>query len=756
MRNHSTLFLVLVCLLFCTSLGAKHIIGGDMYYECILSDTIKKQVNFRVTMKMYRDCSNPEGALFDRDAKIGIYEKLLDGRFRYVDEILNLSYQNPIKKIDPAANNPCLLVPVGVCVEEATYVFTTGILPMLSSGSYYIAYQRCCRNETISNIFNPGMAGAAFTIEITAEAQKKCNNSPRFKSFPPVVICVNNPINYDHSVTDTEGDLVTYEFCAPLTAGGQDGSLGGKNTCFGVTPDPSSCLPPYAAVLFKNPFYSTQFPMGGSPQITIDPLTGLITGTPNIQGQFVVGVCIKEFRNGILLTETRRDFQFNVSYCEPKVYAKVESDSAINGKTFYVNSCGDFDVDFTNLSTDEQFISKYKWIFSIQGTDQIVNSRDARFSFPALGSYTGKMVLNEGTSCADSLDLVVRIFPPIQAAFDYAYDTCVAGPVLFRDSSKTGSNQMVGWSWNFAGQGTSIIPNPGFQFPTPGKKTVQLEVTDINGCKSKVQRIVPYYPVPPLLIVDPSQTSGCSPLDVCLRNLSSPIDTSYNIHWDFGDGTTGSQISPCHRYEQGGVYNVKLEVTSPLGCYTERYYNQLIRVEQSPIADFEATPDKLSSFDPVVTLNDLSTFSNSRQWTFNDKDKSVLGFLQYTFRDTGIQKIQLVAISLNGCSDTLVKYIDVEPRVTYFLPNAFTPNGDSKNDVFTGVGYTFGMEQFELSVWDRWGSMIFQTNNPLEGWNGRFENSGENAPNGVYVFRLSYRTPRKELVENKGFVTLIR
>ncbi len=756
MRTHSYLLALLFLLLICTTAEAKHIIGGDMYYECTLSDTIKKQVNFKVTMKIYRDCSNPEGALFDRDAKIGIYEKFPDGRFRFVTEILNLSYQSPIQKIDPSANNPCLLVPPGVCVEEATYVFNTGILPMLSSSSYYIAYQRCCRNETISNIFNPGMAGAAFTIEITAEAQKKCNNSPRFKSFPPVVICVNNPINYDHSVTDKEGDLVTYEFCAPLSAGGQDGTQGGKNTCFGVTPDPSSCLPPYDAVLFKNPFYTTQFPMGGSPLISIDPLTGFISGTPTIQGQFVVGVCIKEFRNGILLTETRRDFQFNVAYCEPKVFANLEADSSSNGKTFFVNSCGNFDVDFTNLSTDEQFISKYKWIFPIQGIDQIVNSRDARFSFPSLGTYSGKMVLNEGTSCADSLDIVVQIFPPIKASFDYSFDTCMASPIHFIDISTTGSNQMVSWAWNFAGQGNSSLQNPDFQFPNPGKKNVQLEVRDINGCKAKIQRIVPYYPVPPLLIVDPDKLSGCSPLDVCLRNLSAPIDTSYTIHWDFGDGTTGSQISPCHRYEQGGVYSLKLEVTSPIGCYTERRYDQLIRVDQSPVADFTATPGKLSSFDPKVSLADLSTFSDGRQWTINNKEKFTMGILQYTFRDTGFQKIQLVATSLNGCSDTLIQYIDVEPLVTYFLPNAFTPNGDSKNDVFTGVGYTFGMEQFELSIWDRWGSMVFETHDPGEGWNGRFLNTGENAPNGVYVFRLSYRTPRKELVESKGFVTLIR
>lgn len=752
-----SLLLVSGILSFMHSLQGKHIIGGDMSYECIHLDTGANVVNLRVTMKMYRDCSNPEGALFDRDAKIGIFEKMPDGRFRFVREILNLSYQTPIKSIDPTASNPCLLVPPGVCAEEATYIFATGNLPLLASGSYYIAYQRCCRNETISNILRPGEAGAAFTIEITAEAMRFCNSSPNFKSFPPLVICVNDPLRFDHSAIDKEGDSITYEFCAPLIAGGQDGSPGGKNTCFGVTPDPSFCLPPYQNVVFKAPLYSSLYPMGGNPIVTINPGTGMITGQPLVQGQFVVGVCIKEFRNGVLLTETRRDFQFNVAYCEPKVFAMLQADSSINNnKTYVINSCGSLDVDFVNLSTDEFYISSYKWLFDIQGTQRIYDSKNTSVNFPALGTYYGNMVLNEGTNCSDSVNIIVNIFPEIQADFSYQYDTCTAGPVAFTDLSFSGSDTIVSWSWNFSSNGNSLQQNPIFTFQTPGHKNISLNVVDINGCVDQAIYTIPYYPVPPLLIIDPSQTRGCSPLEICFTNLSAPIDTSYTIVWDFGDGTKGSSISPCHIYEKGGQFSIDLKVTSPIGCFTERNYNRLIEVSQSPVAEFNADPNPLTVFNPRLNLEDISQFSSSRQWLINETESFLQPNFQYTFRDTGIQKIQLVSIGGNGCQDTLVKYIDVEPRVSYFLPNAFTPNGDSKNDKFEGVGYTYGMQGFQLSIWDRWGSLIFETTDPNEGWNGRLSNSGETLPNGVYVYKLKYLTPRRQLIENKGFVTLVR
>lgn len=736
-------------------LNGKHIIGGDMSYRCLSVDTVNKFVNFAVTLKMYRDCYAFQAAEFDQQIKIGIYEKLPNGFYRNVKKLDQVLLKSPIVKINADEDNPCLIVPENVCVEEGTYEFQTGNLRM-STNSYYIAYQRCCRNETISNILNPGMDGAAFVIEITPEGQRVCNNSPRFKKFPPIVICINSALNFDHSIIDADGDLVTYEFCTPLVAGGQDGTLNGSEMCYGVKPDPFGCPPPFSTVNFRTPIYTANTPLAGNPVVSINPLTGLITGKPEIQGQFVVGVCIREFRNGILLTETRRDFQFNVTYCEPKVHAKLKSDSILSDKKFIINLCGKTSIDFENLSTDVQYIRAYDWTFNIGGVNQKEAQRNARFTFPGLGTYFGKMVLNPGSECSDSADIQVNVFPEIRAGFGFTYDTCVAGPVAFSDNSFSGSGQLTNWNWNFAGAGNSIIKDPSYLFNTPGLKSIRLQVRDINGCLDDTVATIPYFPVPPLLIVEPSTFDGCTPLNVCFKNLSIPIDTTYDILWDFGDGQTSSEISPCHSYKTGGVFSVKLQITSPIGCYIEKNYPNWINSRQSPNADFSFTPDKFNSFQKTASFTDLSTNSNSRLWVFNLSDRSVLLNPIYTFRDTGQQRIQLIAINNNGCRDTLTQYIDVEPIVTYFMPNAFTPNGDSKNEQFLGSGILDGMRSFEMSIWDRWGGQVFKTNDPLEGWNGRFENSGNNLPNGVYVYVVRYTTPRNQLIELKGFASLIR
>ena len=91
-----------------------------------------------------------------------------------------------------------------------------------------------------------------------------------------------------------------------------------------------------------------------------------------------------------------------------------------------------------------------------------------------------------------------------------------------------------------------------------------------------------------------------------------------------------------------------------------------------------------------------------------------------------------------------------------FLPNAFTPNSDNKNDFFKALDFFDGMQNFRLSIWNRWGELIFETTDPNDGWNGRKNNTGQLSPNGVYVCLVSYTGPRGNNFEVKGFATLIK
>lgn len=179
--------------------------------------------------------------------------------------------------------------------------------------SYHVVYQRCCRNETITNIISPNETGNTYTVEITPEAQLTCNSSPQFNTFPPAVICTNQPFSFEHNANDKDGDSLVYAFTAPLLGGGLDLSTEGRSTCSGVTPSPP-CPPPYNEVSFIGDDFDSAHPFGNTLQI--DPSTGIISGTPTIQGHYLASIGVSEYRNGILLSSTQREFQITIADCE--------------------------------------------------------------------------------------------------------------------------------------------------------------------------------------------------------------------------------------------------------------------------------------------------------------------------------------------------------------------------------------------------------------------------------------------------------
>ncbi len=260
------LLILLFAFLGTYSAFSAHIIGGELIYQCAGPDLDNPgNMVYVFQLFVYRDCFG-SGAQFDSPSglrgTVTIYQG--DDTEPYIRTI-SLSAPE-IERIEPNANNPCIDVPASVCVEKGAYRFVRS-LPIINE-SYFIAYQRCCRNNTINNIVDPGGAGSTYYVEITPEAQLVCNNGPRFKEFPPIAICVNEPLVFDHSAQDNESDQLVYEFCSPLSGG----------TRTQVAPNPEPPPAEWEEVEFVFPPYSPINPLGGSPQITIDPVTGIITG----------------------------------------------------------------------------------------------------------------------------------------------------------------------------------------------------------------------------------------------------------------------------------------------------------------------------------------------------------------------------------------------------------------------------------------------------------------------------------------------
>ncbi len=177
---------------------------------------------------------------------------------------------------------------------------------------------------------------------------------------------------------------------------------------------------------------------------------------------------------------------------------------------------------------------------------------------------------------------------------------------------------------------------------------------------------------------------------------------------------------------------------------------------ESPIADFAYSPETFNNFEKTATFSNLSEREKSVLWNFSGNGISFEQNPNYTFPDTGLYNISLIAFHENGCTDTTSAMIDVMPLVTLVMPNAFTPNNDGLNDDFRGYGFIDAISNYKMTIWNRWGELIFETDDPLKGWNGSKNNDGHDSPQGVYVYQIEYLAPRGESKKLKGHVTLVR
>ena len=355
---------VLFIVLGASSLWATHIVGGEITYRCLGNN------NYEITLSVYRDCYNGEPP-FDNPASVGVFNQdslRMDLRIPFIpngDDTLNI-----------LLSNPCLIVPPDVCVHRFFYRDTVH-LPFLEGG-YTLVYQRCCRNKLIRNLPVPLDVGASYTARITERTLLECNNSAVFRSWPPVAICIHQPINFDHSATDADGDSLVYRLCTPLN---------------GATPAVPMPQPPnggpYEELIWQNPPYSLANLLGGDP-LTLDARTGLLTGVPNTLGNFVVGVCVDEYRSGTIISTTRRDFQFNVSDCGQLASAFFAPEIV----------CDSLQVRLENLSNGA---TAFRWYFDWTGDlSQTSTAKSPTHTYPDTGTYVIALIAAPNSPCQDT------------------------------------------------------------------------------------------------------------------------------------------------------------------------------------------------------------------------------------------------------------------------------------------------------------------------------------------------------------------
>lgn len=724
---NKTLLLTSLLFILQASKGySEHIVGSDMSYECLGEGDTSDSRIYKVTFIQYRECSEPD---VGPQIILSLWNMGNHTLVTFPRDTL-ITIENP--------DYPCLELPSNICVIKA--VFSKQIELLVSDSSYFFVKQFCCRTSTITNIINPSSEGTTQYIEISPEAQFVCNNSPSFQALPPTGLCVSENISLVQSALDVDGDQLVYSFCSPLSD--FPGTL-------------TSYPPPHLPVQFIPVMYSATAPLGNG-VLDIDASTGLLAGEPLITGQFVVGICVKEYRNGQLLSTIRRDIQLNIVNC-PSPVATIDADSILGGNVFLNYAC-DQEVEIINTSNPTNLIEDFVWMFNIGGAIDTFFDWNPTVFFPERDIYSGHLILNQNSPCSDTANLLINVLEDNSPNFTTEYDTCISGPVQFLDESyANGNNVIVGWEWLFGDTTSSVNENPLKYYDSPGLFPVSLEITDNFNCKDSLEKLIEWTPAPETIIISPDVKEGCIPLTVFFDNLSWPIDSNYTAHWEFGDGEgISNQLNPYYTYNNEGTYSVFVSVTSPQGCYVDTTFNNLLDIHPLPTAQFNYTPEVLSSIEPEIHLIDNSQGAIHSQWSFDGINQILEGAPVHTFADTGLHTIRLIVSDINNCRDTMTKQIDLIPINTYFLPNAFTPNDDGLNDVFKGTGIIFNMSYFNMNIWNRWGQNIFETNDPNQGWNGLFQNTGKMSQAGIYLVTVSYKDTRGNVYNKSEYCTLIK
>ena len=210
-------------------------------------------------------------------------------------------------------------------------------------------------------------------------------------------------------------------------------------------------------------------------------------------------------------------------------------------------------------------------------------------------------------------------------------------------------------------------------------------------------------------------------------------------------------------FNTAGIFTVEAVLTDINGC--SAIATTSINVFAKPVADFYYTPSKPIVNNAEVAFTDASLGEEIEKWDwfFMSKPNSNSTFQNpsFVYSEAGKYSVALLVTSKNGCSDTITKIIDVGEDYSIYIPNAFTPNGDGINDVFMPKG--FGIINYEMQVFDRWGEKVFSTNDFTKGWEGNYQHkSSEQLQDGTYVWRIVLTNALGKSHELTGLVTLIK
>lgn len=275
-----------------------------------------------------------------------------------------------------------------------------------------------------------------------------------------------------------------------------------------------------------------------------------------------------------------------------------------------------------------------------------------------------------------------------------------------------------------------------------------LTVTDVNGCSATETFVVPTqydFAISTAQVPD-TCGKGAGSASVAVNGTSGP----FTIYWPQLDTNLAGV---------GGLYGDSayiVTVTDANNCtLSDTVFVQDIR-NDSLLSVIQFLHDTVDILMPYATLINASQHYQDFKWTYLDQSDSINVSPTIELPDGGAYPVTLIVYDQNGCTDTSTRDIYVASEIYYYIPNAFTPNGNGRNEIWQPKGIGFDSTTYVLRVFDGWGNMLYMTRDKNAGWDGR-DRQGKMCPPGTYVYRITMEGIEiDDYGDFKGHIILIR
>ena len=434
--------------------------------------------------------------------------------------------------------------------------------------------------------------------------------------------------------------------------------------------------------------------------------------------------------------------------------------------------CTPLVVDFENNSLDADF---WDWQFGDNGTS---GSPDPAHTFvnqtqdPVTFSVDVFASNAEGCEATETISISVLPSPEVQIG-GIAEQYCGVPAMIYPQNE---TEFALDYQWFLDGSLESTAFEPVVEINEDGTFDLMLTASNAYDCSaSAVADVVVYYnPIPALNL---SPVEGCPPLDVYLQDVSvGGASSELTISYDNEIVYQGPPVTNYYLFEWSGIYTLGMNVISGVGCEVNESALETITVFPEPFAYFEAQPydsddsgpDLPSSLNTRWNFENLSNDNDENYWQFGDGTASTEVNPVHTYYDAGSYGASLTVTNDYGCTDVYSEWLLIEDQTPVYVPNSFTPGGvtskpDGLNDAFRAEFRDYDLvTDYSLQIFDRWGELIWESEDPEEFWPGNVRRDGYESEHFVkmdtYTWRIRYSSTSLKGTHEEltGHVTIVR